>query len=141
MQTFLPYADYSQSARVLDNKRLGKQRVECLQILKALTLPQYGWKNHPATKMWRGHEQSLAQYSIAICDEWIARGFKDTCRQKIIDQVGSFSLDQSIKIAPSWLGNESIHSSHRSNLLRKLPEWYSQFSWSEPDDLEYFWPV
>lgn len=36
MQTFLPYPDFSASARVLDDKRLGKQRVECLQILKAL---------------------------------------------------------------------------------------------------------
>ncbi len=85
LQTFLPYADYAESARVIDNKRLGKQRVECLQILKALTLQDYGWKNHPATKMWRNHEQALARYSIAMCDEWIARGFKDTCRQKIID--------------------------------------------------------
>ena len=36
MQTFLPYSNYPASARVLDNKRLGKQRVEVLQILKAL---------------------------------------------------------------------------------------------------------
>jgi hypothetical protein len=141
MQTFLPYADYAKSARVLDNKRLGKQRSECLQILRALTLPKYGWKNHTATRMWRGHEQSLAQYSVAICDEWIARGYKDTCRQKIIDQIGNFLPDQSISIAPSWLGNEEIHASHRSNLLRKAPEWYSQFNWSEPNDLEYVWPV
>lgn len=141
MQTFLPYADYAESARILDNKRLGKQRVECLQILKALTLPEYGWKNHPATKMWRSHEQSLAQYSIAICDEWIARGFKDSCRQKIIDQVGGALSSQSIRIAPNWLGDESIHASHRSNLLRKFPEWYSKFGWSEPDSLEYVWPI
>ena len=36
MQTFLPYPDFAESAKVLDNKRLGKQRVECLQIMKAL---------------------------------------------------------------------------------------------------------
>ena len=36
MQTFLPNFLYKESARVLDNKRLGKQRVECLQILKVL---------------------------------------------------------------------------------------------------------
>ena len=33
MQTFLPYADFAQSAKVLDMKRLGKQRVEVLQLL------------------------------------------------------------------------------------------------------------
>lgn len=39
MQTFLPFADFSKSAACLDDKRLGKQRVECLQILKALQPP------------------------------------------------------------------------------------------------------
>lgn len=36
MQTFLPYPSAERSARVLDTKRLGKQRVECLQILATL---------------------------------------------------------------------------------------------------------
>ena len=36
MQTFLPYADFSKSAGVLDRMRLGKQRVETLQILQKL---------------------------------------------------------------------------------------------------------
>jgi len=30
MQTFLPYADFKLSTRVLDYKRLGKQRVEAM---------------------------------------------------------------------------------------------------------------
>ena len=33
MQTFLPFPDFQQSAAVLDRVRLGKQRVEALQIL------------------------------------------------------------------------------------------------------------
>ena len=36
MQTFLPYADYTRTAKCLDRQRLGKQRVECKQILNAL---------------------------------------------------------------------------------------------------------
>jgi len=42
---------------------------------------------------------------------------------------------------PLWLGNEELHASHRSNLLRKAPLWYGQFGWTEPDDLPYIWPV
>ena len=34
MQTFLPYADFAQSAKALDPKRLGKQRVETIQIVQ-----------------------------------------------------------------------------------------------------------
>jgi len=33
MQTFLPYPDLRDSVACLDNKRLGKQRVEAMQIL------------------------------------------------------------------------------------------------------------
>jgi hypothetical protein len=36
VQTFLPYSDYATSARVLDYRRLGKQRVETKQILLAM---------------------------------------------------------------------------------------------------------
>ncbi|MGC8974405.1 MAG: pyrimidine dimer DNA glycosylase/endonuclease V, partial [Thermoproteus sp.] len=36
MQIFRPYVDWSKSARVLDNKRLGKQRVEAKQVIMAL---------------------------------------------------------------------------------------------------------
>jgi Pyrimidine dimer DNA glycosylase len=37
MQTFLPYSDITESLRVLDDKRLGKQRVETFQIINAIT--------------------------------------------------------------------------------------------------------
>ena len=40
MQTFLPYENFAASAAVLDNKRLGKQRVETLQVIKAQLLLQ-----------------------------------------------------------------------------------------------------
>jgi hypothetical protein len=38
MQTFLPYPDFQTSAKILDNKRLGKQRVEAKQILEILLI-------------------------------------------------------------------------------------------------------
>ena len=36
MQTFLPYDSFEESASVLDWKRLGKQRVEAMQIVNAI---------------------------------------------------------------------------------------------------------
>lgn len=59
VQTFLPYPDFERSAAVLDPARLGKQRVETLQVLRALELPDYGWRNHPAVGMWRGRTPAL----------------------------------------------------------------------------------
>lgn len=135
MQTFLPFSDFTKSASCLDNKRLGKQRVEVKQILNALK-PEYtgGWRNHPAVRMWRGNAGALARYGVTVCREWIRRGFKDSL-------LGEFEAVADCSPGPSWLGSEDFHRSHRSNLLRKLPEHYSQFGWTEPDDLPYVWPV
>lgn len=71
MQTFLPYPDITLSAAVLDYKRLGKQRVEAMQILNALAGLKRGWTNHPAVRMWRGYEDGLAAYHDACISEWI----------------------------------------------------------------------
>lgn len=133
MQTFLPFSDFKKSAECLDNKRLAKQRVEAMQILKALLVGS-GWRNHPAVKMWKGYEKALAIYGISICDEWIGRGYKDTCKSKILSMI----KDINNPIMPFWLGNEKFHLSHQSNLKRKKPDYYK---FDIPDNLEYFWPV
>lgn len=147
MQTFLPYSSYSRSAACLDYRRLGKQRVEAKQILQALGVPVGGplqgkpssWRSHPATRMWQGYEYSLCQYAIEICKEWRRRGYKDTLLPQFM-YAASCCLERDDPSSPPWLGCEAFHSSHRSNLLRKLPEHYSQFGWSEPNDLPYVWP-
>lgn len=136
MQTFLPYSDFKISAACLDNKRLGKQRVETLQILNVLLGKSDGWKNHPAVKMWKGHEYQLCQYGIVCCDRWIKLGFKDTCRSKIIDLL-YYCEDTGM---PKWMGDNRLHSSHRSNLMRKDPVFYS-YGWFESNDIPYFWPT
>ena len=137
MQTFLPYEDFMQSARVLDNKRLGKQRVESLQILNTLETNN-GWRHHPIVKMWSGHEQWLILYTTMICHEWKQRGFEDTVLHKVLTKYEDIVLEKP-KPKPHWLGNKELHSSHRSNLLRKDSDHYSQFGWVESDDKPYMW--
>lgn len=137
MQTFVPYDDFVQSATVLDMRRLGKQRVEVIQILNALTGVSAGWKNHPAVKMWRNHEAFLCAYGIAICNEWTSRGYKDTCGEKIENVLKGLNR---FFIAPNWWGGE-IHKTHRSKLLSKYPEHYRQYWPDEQDNLDYYWPV
>lgn len=141
MQTFLPSPSYDESARILDYKRLGKQRVECKQILLALPKTTGGWRNHPATKMWRGHEVSLCQYGAAMCWEWQRRGYKDTLLDFFASALAQYDEDGRTYMPPAWLGDETIHASHRSNLLRKDPQYYGQFGWSEDSTLPYVWPV
>jgi hypothetical protein len=136
MQTFLPYPHFSASAAVLDSSRLGKQRVEAYQIIRTLDGVTRGWRNHPAVRMWRGFEPALLAYGMAICDEWDRRGYPDTVREKLAVHRRRGRVRM-----PAWLGDEAFHASHRSNLLRKDPDWYGRFGWTEPPDLPYVWPV
>ncbi|MBB6567572.1 hypothetical protein HPO96_06170 [Kribbella sandramycini] len=41
---------------------------------------------------------------------------------------------------PPWLGDDAVHRSHRSALLRKDPGYYAQY-FDEPADLPYVWPA
>lgn len=141
MQTFLPYASFQHTAEVLDRQRLGKQRVETLQIVKCLAgdSPGRGWSNHPAVKMWSGYEPALARYGLVMIDEWVGRGYRDTCAGKIMAYFDA--ADMVDPAMPPWIGDELVHASHRSNLLRKAPEHYGALGWNEPSDLPYVWPV
>lgn len=134
MQTFLPYPSFEKSAACLDYRRLGKQRSECKQILKSLSLPDYGWKNHTTVLMWRGYELALCEYLNCILYEWIeVRGFKNL-------KIPYTNLNGCRIEYPHWLGNPRFHAGQRSNLLRKKPSHYRQFGWEEPDNLSYIWP-
>jgi len=132
MQTFLPVPNFSQTAKILDYKRLGKQRVEAFTILKVLNNKTIGWINHPIVKMWTNYKESLTLYMNTCIIEWINRGYKNNME---IIQISNKI------IMPKWLGDERLHSSHRANLLRKDFNYYSQFNWSEQPSNKYFWPI
>lgn len=160
MQTFLPHPNFVHSAACLDTKRLGKQRVECMQILNALLEPHQvangilfpsprGWRTHPATRMWAGCESALALYMTVVIAEWRLRGYNNSMMMPYADDwrpnpdyAHAACLQQFRDIRmPSWLGDKAFHDSHKSNLLRKDPAWYGRFGWDVPADLPYVWPV
>lgn len=168
MQTFLPYPDFSQSALTLDRARLGKQRVECMQIARALlqgpkvrydlrhkeylwlkpvddwvsytTVKTTPWYFHPAVQMWKGHGYMLCVYWQAILDAWIGRGYVDSTRT-CLNEYGAMFLKKAETSDPPWLGIERLHESHRSKLIEKFPEHYRHLFPGTPEGLPYFWPV
>ena len=141
MQTFLPYPDFKETARCLDYRRLGKQRVEATQIINILeykTSKQWSgkpfpWSNHPAVLMWSGFLPCLCHYTNIIIEEWINRGYKNTMTKFMVLKVSMKD--------PPWLGDKDFHDSHKSNLLRKDPKYYSQYDWNTPNNLAYIWPT
>jgi hypothetical protein len=132
MQTFLPYSDFTASARCLDTKRLGKQRVEAWQIYQIVcgNRTTGGWVNHPAVKMWRGYSDALAFYYNTICSEWKHRGFRHNMEVLPVQQP---------VVMPDFIGDMAFHNSHKSNLLRKAPEHYGQYNWGIESNLPYIW--
>lgn len=140
MQTFLPYPDFQRSMRCLDPSRLGNQ---CYR--EALTLISGGWKNHPASKMWRGYEHALANYALAGFDELSRRGRHYPHHVTTFKRYLREFPDNGM---PPWLGLPEFHASHRAALLYKNYLWYKQFGWRDlpaiPDEkgrLPYVWPI
>lgn len=137
MQTFLPYKKFRPSLESLDDKRLGKQRVETYQILNNLLgrpkkdgTPYKGWTNHPCCVMWRGYENALKEYLNVSIDVWKERGKNNTMQyEEIAGKV----------VMPWWIGFEPFHSSHRANLLRKDLDFYKLHGWKEDPEDPYIW--
>ena len=130
MQTFLPHSNFQQTAEVLDYRRLGKQRVEGMQIIKTILNPEAkGWKNHPIVIMWTPYVQALMLYTNTMINEWIKRGYNNNMK---LYEINSLTM-------PHWLGNKEFHASHKANLLRKDYKYYSQFGWKENLESPYVW--
>jgi hypothetical protein len=134
MQTFLPYKDFDKSANALDNKRLNKQVLECYQILKVLNNPdpRAGWRNHPAVKMWRGHENALFDYTLAMIREADRRGIKTDKNKDNLIQLRVATIENWGSGLPAWYNNKTIMAkvttTHKANLYRKDDAYYNHFA-------------
>jgi hypothetical protein len=129
MQTFLPYPDFRKSLQTLDYRRLGKQRVEAYQIIRAIQFGG-GYSRHPVVRMWHGHINALKHYYNLAIDEWVQRGYRNNMHKMKISGKVAY---------PRWFGRDEFHAAHRSNLLRKDPGYYGKFSWQEKPDIPYLW--
>ena len=127
MQTFIALNDLTLCALALTvtKPRLGKQRVECKQIMLALTLPAgcYGWQHHTVTRAWAGHRGFLCLYAIEVCNAWKQQRKADGT--PYADSLLPWFVDAALGITdpaefqpPPWWGGE-IHYNHRVLLGRK----------------------
>ena len=132
----MPHINFIDSVECLDDKRLGKQRVEAMQILNILIGKNKtaAWKNHPAVRMWKGYEDALKHYHNLCITEWINRG-KNNTMELIPVKWNDIKL-------PKWVFDSRLVISHRCNLLRKDFDYYVQKFGDKYDvDAPYWWPV
>lgn len=132
MQTFLPYPDFRKSLECLDPRRLGNQVYrECKTLING------GWPHHPVAKMWRDYRWALAHYAVTGLNVLTSRGLYYPHHYEFFERIMQDETNHDI---PWWLGWEPLHLSHRSNLIRKDPEWYGpMFPGVEPS-LPYVYP-
>lgn len=160
---FVIVPDIYKTAELLDNKRLGKQRVEAKQIIDILenydntrTFAK-GWSNHPATKSWIGFTNHLKVYYNIICREWIKRGFTQNMSLYSIDESLfniipttfdgiSINFDKTLinqYSFPVWFSFYPFYMSHQAALCRKDPLHYKFLLRDEIKpflELGYLWP-
>ena len=76
---------------------------------------------------------SLQRYHNACVREWWDRGYDSHTQlaSRFADDNGD----------PAWLGDDRLHLSHQSNLVRKLPDYYGPMFPLVDADLPYFWPT
>ena len=148
MQTFVPFADFQESALILDNKRLNKQLLEGRQIYKILLEGKIkgAWVNHPAVKMWRNYDMGLYSYLVSIKDECDFRGISTEKNWNAITEMHESNWNRGDNtVMPQWWGDERVHQSHRNNLYRKDPDHYAEFFQdgfvSCCEKCNYFWPT
>jgi hypothetical protein len=155
VQTFLPYISFKSTAEVLDSRRLNKQILEGYQVLNVLssTDPKAAWRNHPAVKMWRGHEHILFEYVMCMVDEADKRGIKT---DKNVSNLYALMLREGKNWGtdlPDWYKDNStmylVTTTHKANLYRKDPDYYVGFQSSvrntnnKPccESCSYYWPT
>ncbi|CAH6418213.1 Hypothetical protein HVR_LOCUS80 [uncultured virus] len=147
MMTFIVIGDFILNAQLLDDQRLGKQRVEARQIINAIQnggkriidpstgmnrAVLGGWVNHPIVIAWRPFVTALKYYTNCIIMEWVRRGNNNT--------IPLFELP-SLIMMPWWVKWDRLHQSHRAMLYRKNPFYYYNKFTIDPEYLlhGYIW--
>lgn len=168
MQTFLPYDDVVKTMKCLDYQRLGKQRVEAMQIMKALkqgpkVIRCYDPKQLPAGRkyihIYNYFPDKLSKYEKYVKTPWFNHPATKMWRDNLdaLAYYHNACIDEWIARGynnnmlhikhkkkfkmPSWFGNKVFHAKHRGTLLSKNKKWYSQFKWKEKAVYDYYWPI
>lgn len=126
---------------ILDTKRLGKQRLEAMMILRALKKETKGWMNHPATKMWTGYELALKKYFNETVSEWVRRGHNNT--YELFPEVEQHESSSQTILQPPWISNTHVLNSHKARLIQKDASYYQPHFQDLPAhclNYGYIWP-
>lgn len=121
---FIPLSDPIEIAKILDDKRLGKQRVEAKQIITIITgeAKSLAWSHHPAVLMWKDYPNELKYYYNCIVLEWVHRGY--------INNMPLFATSKQNRTPPRmpwFMYCKPVLLSYQASLLRKNYSHYHKY--------------
>lgn len=133
MQAFLPFPGFADSARALDARRLGKQRVETIQVLRGLTVPGYGWRHHPAAAMWAAPPatyrpgSAIRRCTAATDPRWCARtpGTTARCSETSPTTCPTSSQPRTARAASATVSLDLNYPGSSSDLYRRIGSYAS----------------
>ncbi len=117
MQIFMPFSDVVSSLKSLDNKRLGKQRVEARWIIDIIQGIKQG-QNHPIIGMYRNYLPALIYYYNTCLEEFAARGYHN-------DKLQPIPLNEDCIVFPWFWNDEIILDRQKAILVFKDPTYYT----------------
>jgi hypothetical protein len=134
MQTFLPYADIGRSLESLERYALWRQVIEASQLIHIVEQGTGPFIRHPFARMWKRDVNVLIHYyNYALLTALTKYKIKMLMRYETVDHPSIETVGGITRLIckPVWLGDEALHSSHRSRLLQTDAEFYSQYGWKD----------
>lgn len=140
MKILLPYPNFSLSAKVMHTADLFDTLHDIETALSVLHQTDEAaadtlWEDS-CIQAWRGHEAQLAEYGLTILDEARTRVYtlETVCKECFFEMKGhqeslthhQLAAESGGLAHPDWMGNTNLHTSHKSELLRSHPDFYSK---------------
>ena len=125
MQVFIIGSPY-ETAMFLDKKRLNKQIVECIQMLKALEGLSKGWRNHPCTIQYDKHRYWLWVYMLCLASYREEQYFNSILFSEVCERYKpEFHTDEYFEQMKRRLyTKDKEHYSYWSELVESNENWY-----------------
>lgn len=123
MEMYLPYPDFHESVRCLDDLRLKRQLEDAHNLLLVLLNVSNVGADDPIVDMWRGFVPAVGCYMNAVIIELKKRDMPVDVPPFPVQAFGD-----EIQI-PDWVGDDVVHSQSRKRLVEVDPDWYGQLGW------------
>lgn len=133
--TLMPSIGFHKSLVLIDDARLSKQRQDVLRILRGI-MGEEPW--HISHAGWEGYEYTLGVFGMSACSVWQnQRGHRDSIAFQLHEILEGVPHDL---VQPPWIGDLNFHRSHRSYLVRRMPEFYAEKFPNNPEGMPLLWP-